>query len=163
MLAHLHRLLAHLRWADERVLDALRSAAPAPPATALELYAHVLGAEHVWLARIEQRRAELPVWPALGLAECERLGEENHTALERCIAELAPGDLDREVPYVNSAGEHFRSRVGDILLHTALHGSYHRGQIALLLRQASVVPLATDYIAFVRGAPAARRDGGGGA
>jgi uncharacterized damage-inducible protein DinB len=38
-----------------------------------------------------------------------------------------------------------------------LHGAYHRGQIALLIRQAGAVPAPTDYVAFVRGAPTATR------
>ena len=38
-----------------------------------------------------------------------------------------------------------------------LHGAYHRGQIALLLREGGAEPAPTDYIAFVRGAPAATR------
>jgi uncharacterized damage-inducible protein DinB len=39
----------------------------------------------------------------------------------------------------------------------ALHGSYHRGQIALLMRQGGGAPAATDYIAFVRDMPAPPR------
>jgi uncharacterized damage-inducible protein DinB len=47
--------------------------------------------------------------------------------------------------------------VGDMLLHVALHGAYHRGQIALLVRAGGSTPSPTDYIAFIRGAPAATR------
>jgi uncharacterized damage-inducible protein DinB len=47
--------------------------------------------------------------------------------------------------------------VDDILLHVALHGSYHRGQVALLVREAANKPAPTDYIGFVRGVPAATR------
>jgi len=51
----------------------------------------------------------------------------------------------------------FRSRVEDILLHVVLHGCYHRGQVAIALREAGAEPSATDFIAFVRGVPAATR------
>ncbi|HEU5359182.1 MAG TPA: DinB family protein, partial [Gemmatimonadales bacterium] len=61
------------------------------------------------------------------------------------------------VTYRNSAGLEFTSTVEDILLHVALHGAYHRGQVARALREGGAVPNATDYIAFIRGAPAARR------
>jgi uncharacterized damage-inducible protein DinB len=47
--------------------------------------------------------------------------------------------------------------VEDILLQIFLHGTYHRGQVALLLRQGEATPAPTDYIAYVRGAPAATR------
>jgi uncharacterized damage-inducible protein DinB len=49
--------------------------------------------------------------------------------------------------------------VEDILLHTCLHGAYHRGQIARDLRQAGDPPEPTDYIAFIRGSPAATKGG----
>src|SRR5690606_1364355 len=72
------------------------------------------------------------------------------------LAELGPADLEREVSYRNSAGRAFESTVVDLLMHVALHGSYHRGQIALLLREGGAEPSATDYVAFIRGAPAPR-------
>ena len=55
-----------------------------------------------------------------------------------------------------SAGQAFRSTLEDILLHVALHGAYHRGQLAMLVRDGHGEPAPTDYIAFVRGVAAAR-------
>ena len=52
----LRRLFDHLEWADDRTLRSLREA-PAIPPKALELFAHILGAEHVWLARLRQTPA----------------------------------------------------------------------------------------------------------
>lgn len=156
MTDQLERLLAHLAWADERTLISLRRA-ESVPAKALEIYAHVLGAEHVWLARLRQQPAAIAVWPALEVEECADVAETNANELQLFLAGLRPDDLTREVAYVNSAGQAFRSKVEDILLHVALHGTYHRGQVALLLREHGVEPEATDYIAFVRGAPAATR------
>ena len=135
----------------------MRAAAAAPPSKSLELYAHVLGAEHVWLARLQQRSASVAVWPELNLEQCAELAAANHEEFSRLAATLDEAGLDREVPYVNSAGDSFRSGVRDILVHVALHGCYHRGQVALTLRQSGSIPEPTDYIAFVRGAPAATR------
>lgn len=154
---HLERLYAHLAWADARAIEALR-AMSTPDPDALGLLAHVLGAEHVWLSRIEQRPHTVAAWPALDLDACERLARENRRGFEEVIARAGPGDLARDVGYVNSAGDAFRSTLEDILLHVALHGAYHRGQVALLVRRAGAEPRATDYIAFVRGTAAATRD-----
>jgi uncharacterized damage-inducible protein DinB len=154
VLESLHRLFAHMRWADERALEALRGADPVPQ-RALETFAHVLGAEHVWLARLQQRPASVAVWPVLDLDACERLARENAAEFDDLLDGLAPEDLQRTVSYQNSAGQSFDTRREDILLHVAMHGSYHRGQVATLLRQEGAVPEPTDYIAFVRGAPAA--------
>ncbi|HYJ78559.1 MAG TPA: DinB family protein [Longimicrobiaceae bacterium] len=79
----------------------------------------------------------------------------------RHVAPLQKLDLDREVPYINSAGQGFQSTIGDILLHVALHGAYHRGQVAAAVRARGGAPVPTDYIAFVRGVPAATRGGAG--
>jgi len=69
---------------------------------------------------------------------------------------LTAADLAREIQYRNSAGQEFRSTLEDILLHVALHGSYHRGQVSLIVRGGGGEPVATDYNAFIRGVPAAR-------
>jgi uncharacterized damage-inducible protein DinB len=161
MIETLRRLLAHLRWADERALAALRGAKPLP-AQALSIYAHILGAESVWLARIKAPLAALPVWPNLSLEQCGPHAEDIHAAYARLLRELDGPALGREITYTNSAGQAFTSRLDDILLHVFLHGSYHRGQVALLVRQGGSEPVPSDYIAFVRGAPAAtRREGAG--
>ena len=152
----LTQLIAHLAWADDRVLASLRSATAPDPKT-LELFAHVLAAEHVWLARLQGVTPRHPVWPPLTLESCAALVQANQRDLTQYVAGLTAADLNRGVTYTNSAGRQFTSRIEDILLHVCLHGSYHRGQIAWALRQGGSIPIATDYIAFVRGAPAATR------
>lgn len=148
-------LLEHMLWADDRVEAALLPHPTASP-EALELYAHVLGAEQIWLARIRGGE-QGPVWPdpnPAGLGELRRVVREGYAGL---LATLEDGDIDREVSYTNSAGLAFESTIGDILHHVFLHGAYHRGQVALLMRDVNREPAPTDYIAFVRGTPAATR------
>src|SRR5881396_624419 len=153
------KLIAHLAWADDRVLASLRSATQ-PDAACLELFAHVLAAEHVWLARLKGETPRHVVWPPLTLEQCAALVQSNQRDLTGYVAGLTAADLQRGVTYTNSAGRQFTSSIEDILLHTCLHGMYHRGQIAIVLRRGGGVPIATDYIAFVRGAPAATHDAG---
>ena len=147
------RLFAHLDWADRRALEMLRAT---PHPDAVRRLAHVLAVEELWLARLERRAPSQPVWPDLSLDACAALAEESRARWAAYLAALAPESLAREVDYVNSAGEAFRSRVDDILVHVAMHGQYHRGQVALRVREAGGEAAGTDYIAFVRGAPAAR-------
>jgi len=152
---HLRTLLDHMAWADERVLESLRQ--QAIPQRAIDLFAHVLGAEHVWLARLEQRQRTVPVWPVMTVDACAQLARENREAFRAYLDRLTSDDLRRIVHYRNSAGDEFDNAIEDILMHVAMHGSYHRGQITLLVRDAGAEPQPTDYIAFVRGAPAATR------
>jgi uncharacterized damage-inducible protein DinB len=144
-------LFDHLAWADARALAALRTMPPGTAAAeqARTIYAHLAGAEHVWLARLEGRTPEHPVWPSLGVDEAAALARESAAGL-RAVAALGPDALSRDVTYRNSAGQEFTSTVSDMLAQVALHGSYHRGQLALLARQGGGAPAVTDYIAFAR-------------
>ena len=150
MLDMVRRLLGHLRWADERALRALRGTA-SPPGQAVSLYAHLLAAEHVWISRLRGVPASVAIWPELELEGCAALAAENDAALAALADGLSETELRRVVAYRSSAGDAFETTVEDILLQVATHGSYHRGQIALLLRQAGAEPLATDFIVYVRG------------
>ena len=153
---HFTRLFNHLEWADTRVLESLRSARN-PQKKNLELYAHVLGSEHVWLSRISGAPPRFAVWPNLTLDECDQLSKENVSAYHVMMSRVTPDMLMTPITYTNSAGDQFTSTIEDILTHVALHGSYHRGQIAAAVRVAGDTPIATDYIAFVRGSSAATR------
>ncbi len=155
-LVSLGRMIDHLAWADERVIQALASAETVPP-TALSLLAHLVAAEHIWYARLVGIKPVHPVWPTLSVGDAAALGRETVGNLRSLVASMSLDDLHRGVAYTNSAGTGFTSAAIDILIHVCLHGAYHRGQIAIALRQEGGVPVPTDYIAFVRGAPAAVR------
>lgn len=150
----IRRLWDHTRWADVRLLEALRQCERVP-AEAIKEYAHVIGAEETWRSRIEGRTAELPVWPTVEMEGLAPLVERSHAGYAALLARLDAAGLERGVTYTNSAGQTFTNTTGDILLQVALHGQYHRGKINLLLRQAGENPSAVDFIAFVRGVPAA--------
>ena len=150
----LSKLLDHLEWADRRVLDSLR-AMPHLDERTLELYAHVVGTEHTWLSRILVRAPREKIWPRLTLDAAGALAAETAAALRALVASSSSEQLQRNVAYRNSAGLAFESTIEDMLLQVALHGCYHRGQIAMIVRGADAEPSPTDYIAFVRGAPAA--------
>ncbi len=158
MTEHLARLFELMAWADTRALEALRKSGGASELAQSEL-AHVLGAEHVWLSRLEGRPATVAVWPALSIDECEALARETRAGFRAFLERQDATSLERMVHYRNSAGAEFDSKVSDILLHVALHGSYHRGKIAAALRASGAEPAPTDYIGFVRGVPAATRQG----
>ncbi len=149
MTAHIRRLYDHMMWADTRTLNALRTM-HAAPLDALRLYAHLLAAEHVWISRIEGREPEMPVWPALGLDECSALSAKNHAAYALLAETLSRDELQRVVRYRNSKGDEFVNTVEDIFMHVALHGAYHRGQVARIVRGEGGAPQATDYIFFIR-------------
>jgi uncharacterized damage-inducible protein DinB len=152
----LRRLFDHMAWADAKALAALRKSKGASELAHSEL-AHVLGAEHVWLTRLEQRPAAVAVWPTLTVDECETLANENRAGFLEFLGRQDDESLEQTVHYRNTAGAEFDTKVSDILLHVALHGSYHRGKVAAALRACGAEPAPTDYIGFARGVPAATR------
>lgn len=153
MLMTFRRLWDHLAWADERLLAALEVSA-SPPSEAIREYAHILGADDNWLARLEGRPATVPVWPQMELPALRRFAQDLHASYSRYLAALDATQLMRDVVYSTTDGRTFATPVRDILLQVAMHAQYHRGKVNLLLRQAGLEPAATDYIAFVR----AKRD-----
>jgi uncharacterized damage-inducible protein DinB len=156
MRSHFTKVFQHLAWADARVLESLRGAHSVLKKDQ-DLYAHILGAEHVWLSRIIGTAPKFAVWPTLTLKECEQLAAENGAAYQKLASDLTKEATERAITYRNSAGDEYTSTLEDILTHVSLHGAYHRGQIAASVRAAGDTPIATDYIAFARGAPAATR------
>lgn len=148
----LRRLVDHLEWANRRALDAARESGSDE---ALRLLSHLIGAERVWLRRLETGdSSELEIWPDLDFDACARLLRENVDALRGRLDGLDPEALGREVTYRNSKGTEFHTPLGEILLHVLLHGAYHRGQIAVRIRDGGGEPVNTDFITFVREEPA---------
>lgn len=145
---------SHLYWADGELLRAISSGSHTPEEVIRE-FAHIIGAEEVWLARLENRSPLLAVWPSIPSDDLESAVQQTHERWETYMAGLQETDFETTVQYTNSAGRHFDNTVEDILLHVALHGQYHRGRVNLMLRQSGMTPAPIDYIAYVRGAPAA--------
>lgn len=146
----------HLAWADALAHEALAALPAGAPQhdRARRIAAHLAASEHVWLARLEGRTPAHTPWPELTLAEAIALARESAAGLRALVNASTPERLQQDVVYRNTAGQEFRNRVGDVLAHVALHGSYHRGQLAMLVRDAGATPPACDYIVWRRGTPA---------
>lgn len=143
----LEKLYEHNWWAHDAIVAELHRAAP--DAETLRLLAHVVAAEHLWLSRIDGVKPRVGVWPALALDQIVTLEAENRMRFRDLLARPDDTRLQR-APYRNSAGNEFDNDVESILTHVAMHGHYHRGQIARSMRAAGREPVYTDYIGFVR-------------
>ncbi len=128
-------------WANEQALASLARAG-SPPAHALKVMAHIPAAQLIWMHRIIMEPQTCPVWPEWSVGEVVGTLEDLARRWPRVLA----GDLNGTVKYGNSQGKKFESRVEDVLQQLITHGAYHRGQIALLLRQGGFEPARTDYI-----------------
>ena len=140
---NIERLFAYDAWANAEEVRHFRSLAPPPP-KAVKILAHIIGTEWLFLGRLRRDPKPAIVWPDLTLNACA-------TQIEKLAAEWRP-ELARTdiVEYVNSKGEQWSSRADDILMHVVLHGAYHRGQIATIVRGSGETPAYTDYVHCVR-------------
>jgi uncharacterized damage-inducible protein DinB len=146
MSQHLQRLLQYDAWANRETVGSLHDG---PPERSLRWMSHIVGAEYLWLSRLEGKSAPLAVWPELGIEACR----ERVTALARLWPEFLEAhrnSLGDTVSYTNTKGEAWTNTVEEILTHVPVHSAYHRGQIASDLREAGMVPAYTDYIHAVR-------------
>jgi uncharacterized damage-inducible protein DinB len=146
---YLQRLFAYDAWANQEEVDSLQKVGT-PPVRAVQLLAHIVAAQRLWWSRLHGEAAPVPVWPDWTLEECATQLVEQGRRWRDYLRGLTVADLARTVTYTNSLGEPWSNRVEDILRHVALHGAYHRGQIATHLRAAGLVAAYTDYIHAVR-------------
>ena len=146
---YLRKELTYNTWANQEVLTAI-GAAGVDDSRSLQLLAHILAAERVWLERLRQVAQSVPVWPKPDLAWCqaeaEKLGREWHEYLELATA----GDISQTISYKNTKGESWTSAIVDVLTHVVMHSAYHRGQIASHIRSLGLNPAYTDFIHAVR-------------
>jgi uncharacterized damage-inducible protein DinB len=148
MTLRLEQLLKYDSWANRETLKSLGQAIPPP--RSLKWMGHIIGAEFLWLARLEGQTSPMSVWPDLSLKDCgRRLGEVSHKLLDG-LAGASPERMAEEIAYTNSKGEDWSSTVEEILTHVVIHSAYHRGQIAADVRAAGQTPAYTDYIHAVR-------------
>jgi uncharacterized damage-inducible protein DinB len=151
----LERMFAHMEWADQEVYARCHAAhgemEVAHLTEALRLYSHIVAAERLWYLRLlQQDWTGQKVWPTMSLDACAKLAKENAQAFATYLAGLTEDDFATLIPYVTSKGDAFKTSVGDILIHVALHGVHHRGQIAMTLRRVGIEPPILDYTHYRR-------------
>ncbi len=151
------------RWFDfekdvhRKVLGALSAVPPDKRAApefrkAVDLAAHIVGTRWFWLERIGAT-SERPLkmftkdFPIADLPV--RLAEMD-AAWDGYLGGLSEGELSRTVEWGRAEGPRFSNTVEDLLTQLFGHSAYHRGQIALLLRQLGSEPPETEFLFWAR-------------
>lgn len=158
-LATLRNFFAFGRWANRTILESVAALTPEEFARSIGgsfgsvqgTLVHLSGADWVWLERFHGRSPrEMPAgYELLDLEALARKWHEVEAGQDAFIAALTPESLSEPLSYVSFAGDSFTREIGDTLLHLANHGTYHRGQVATLLRQLGHKAASTDYLRFI--------------
>ena len=156
----LRLLYAYTDWANDRMLSAAAGLSEEQFTREIvssfrsirDTLAHIAGAEWIWLTRWRgESPLATPEWmnaPSFGLVR----GRIEEIAAERraYLAELTEDAIESVLHYRSQKGDPFAMPLGGLLVHCANHSTYHRGQLATMLRQVGAAPPSTDYVQFLR-------------
>lgn len=154
LLAQTHQLLLYTLWADRVVLDAIRDVpsealnrdAGVSFGSVLGTLSHVLSSQRRWLARLVGQADPDPVL----FADVDSLASawaETAAGMEAFLASLTEEQLAADATF-RFANEVATRPLWQPLHHMVNHSTYHRGQVASLLRQLGHQPPKTDMIVF---------------
>lgn len=146
---HFKHLYNYNHWANRESARVAVSIA-AERQRAYRILSHIIGAEQLWLDRLHGDEPSTAVWPEVDLAGVPNMLDDLNMQWVRFLDNQRDDKLTRPIAYTNTQGHPWANRVEEILQHVILHSAYHRGQLALLVRDADVDPPLIDYIHAVR-------------
>ena len=138
-----------LQLSQEQLKQPLVSSFNSIEATAL----HIVGAESVWLERLNQ--VQNWVWlPSVFKGttdELLQLWKQSSEGLHQFVKDLPEEDFMAKVSFKNLKGDAFEMPYYKMLAHVFNHSTYHRGQLTTMLRQVDFTDVgSTDMINFYR-------------
>ncbi len=150
MLDYFKRLFQYNAWAQERILAALEKIDPASlDEKAVKIAGHILLASRMWLNRL-LGKPNIDMSQVLTLAQCRALFEELKPEWKAYLEGLRENSLSGKTAYQTTQGKSYENVLSDVLAHLVNHSTYHRGQVATLIKKSGGEVPFTDFIAFVR-------------
>ncbi|HEY0704999.1 MAG TPA: DinB family protein [Candidatus Acidoferrales bacterium] len=154
------RLYDFNAWADRRTLDSCAALSDAQFLQDLgssfpsvrDTLVHTMLVEWVWLERWKGNSPNTypPSTDFPNLAAVRQRWTEIERDLLAYIAALKPDDICRVIHHITMAGAPQAQPLWQMLQHLVNHGTYHRGQVATMLRQLKARALGTDLIMYYR-------------
>ncbi len=113
---------------------------------------HLVAAEKLWLSRLagKPESSLMSEDDVPSLESLKSLWEDVAARMARFVSRLDGKALAKDLEYTTTEGKRHTNGLQQILQHIVNHGTYHRGQIAAMVRQVGFEPVNTDLIAFYR-------------
>lgn len=146
---HFIHLFKYNDWATRQSAESIASLKKKNKKTE-ELLSHIISAQKIWLNRILGKDIKIDPWQMLTQKELVPQSTPVTAEWINFLEGLHENDFERRIEYVNMKGEKFVNTIKDIITHVINHSTYHRAQIASLVRQAGGEPAKTDYIFYQR-------------
>jgi uncharacterized damage-inducible protein DinB len=142
------KLYQYNDWANARVLNCLQRQ-QVEDEKILTLMGHIVAAQFLWLHRVQGLPApDVKLWGNYKLAPLITMAAEAGKKWLQFVE--SQDNFNQELSYTNYVGEPYTNNVEMIMIHLVNHSSYHRAQIAMLLRQKGLEPINTDFITYDR-------------
>lgn len=149
MQAYFIKLFEYDKWAYNALMEKFEHQFPQNPRIYV-LMSHILSAQQIWLDRCLGVPQTGQLW-AERLPDEMRMDNDNfHSAWVDFISSLQKDDFDKGITYTNSQGNTFTTQLTDLLAHVINHGTHHRGQITILMKEEGFILPSLDYITFTR-------------
>jgi uncharacterized damage-inducible protein DinB len=152
-------LLLYMLWADRQTLKSIRAVRPEDLTrdagvsfrSLLGTMAHILGAEKLWMSRLLGHPDTFVLGPDdfPDLLSWITAWEENASGVEAFLAGLTDEQLAAPLAWTSLEGESHLRPLWQVILQMVNHSTYHRGQVASLLRQMGYPAEATDLVRFL--------------
>ena len=122
------------------------------PEKPVQLMAHLLSAQQIWLKRCKNEPVIAAVlWPDWQADTFEQMINDNHRRWINLLDYSDPDDFDKIISYKSLKGDSFENKLVDVLGHVINHGTHHRAQAGQQLKFAGSENLPnTDYIFYIR-------------
>lgn len=147
MKQQLIRFFEYNLWANQKFAEVLVANEFKHPKI-LTFISHIANAQLIWFDRVNGKTSETPVWAEYPTAKASGILINNSRAWLSFLKD--EDDFTKAITYIDSEGASHQSILSDIITHVANHGTHHRSQIALLLREEGIAPPASDFIFFSR-------------
>jgi len=138
--------LSFMKWADEVMLQAVAQHMP----ESLAILQHIYLGELVWYMRVVEGNPAIQITQVTAPADITTLRSAWLDLHNRWLAWAETADFEAAVPHKNLKGDSFEMPAWQPVLHLVNHGTFHRGQVAAMLRAAGFAPPATDLIIWYR-------------
>jgi uncharacterized damage-inducible protein DinB len=153
-------LLAYNAWANNRVFAAVETVSGEDYARDLKTghgsihgtLTHMVAAEKIWLSRMAGSPDKAMVAPSEvpAFADVKALWEKTGFDMAKFLGGLSDRKLQDTFTMTVASGRTYTHQFWQGFQHVVDHSSYHRGQIAVLMRQLGYTPAAMGLMAFHR-------------
>ncbi|MET1180890.1 DinB family protein [Peribacillus simplex] len=160
MVNHVENLYNYHVWANQRIIDHLKTLSPEKYqkemksvfSSVSKVLSHIYLVDYGWLNILEGQNMSEAMQSSLQLQEkieklpIEDLEMEFHTLSTRFISFLkSQEDIEKRIMLDNPWASLRETSLSEMILHVVNHGTYHRGNISAMLHQLGASSVMTDY------------------